>query len=141
MITITENGLFRFKKMEEVCRRKTCRPNSKRPRITDHRIHPILSPSCVAENSRSAEGFMVCLERGCTHLQRNHRRAGPDFQAHLRYRHITLLSIVRSCNQRSINCIDDQVLTFPINVPSIGRPSATLEVRLNNNKLAIMIIC
>ncbi len=67
-------------------------------------------------------------------------RAGPDFQAHLRYRHITLLSIVRSCNQRSINCIDDQVSIFPINLPSIRLPPTTLEVRLNN-KLAIMIIC
>ncbi len=36
--------------------------------LTRH-FHPVLSPSCVAEDSRSEKGFKVCLDRGYPHLQ------------------------------------------------------------------------
>ncbi len=32
-------------------------------------LRPILSLSCVVEDSRSGEGFQVCLDRGCPYLQ------------------------------------------------------------------------
>ncbi len=32
-------------------------------------FHPVLSPSCVTEDSRSGGGFQVCLDRGCPRLQ------------------------------------------------------------------------
>ncbi len=32
-------------------------------------IHLALFPSCVAEGSRSGEGFQVCLERGSPRLE------------------------------------------------------------------------
>ncbi len=31
--------------------------------------HPVLSPSCVAEDSRSGEGIQGCIDRGCSSLQ------------------------------------------------------------------------
>ncbi len=32
-------------------------------------FHPVLSPSCAAEDSRSGEGFQACLDRGYPRLQ------------------------------------------------------------------------
>ncbi len=32
-------------------------------------FHPVLSPSCVAEDSRSGERFQACIDRGCPRLQ------------------------------------------------------------------------
>ncbi len=40
-----------------------------RPCASSLDVHPVLSPSCEAEDSHSGEDFQVCFDHGCPHLQ------------------------------------------------------------------------
>ncbi len=54
-------------------------------------FHPILSPSYVAENSRSGEGLQACRDRGCPHLQLALCSTAPHDETNLEGRWLKVL--------------------------------------------------
>ncbi len=69
-------------------------------------FHPILSPSYVAENSRSGEGLQACLDRGCLHLQLALCSTAPHDETNLEGRWLKVLLgwalVPRSTPQQNI---------------------------------------